>query len=297
MNKPPCFLPSRATDAHKGTFGRVILVGGSRGMAGSISLSAIAALRCGSGLVSAAIPDRCLETVAAFHPALMTVPLEDDSRGRFSLQAAEQLAPRLRQVDAVGCGPGMTTETGSLRLVERLLQTVGVPRVMDADAINCMSLLNWPQSRHEAATGSTSMILTPHPGELARLTGVEPAKREHQIAAAEHLSDQTGAIVVIKGGPTVVVGRAENGETTRWTNSTGNPGMATGGSGDVLTGIITSLLGQGLSSWNSARLGVWIHGRAGDLAAARCGQIGMTAKEILDELPAANAEAITPDTC
>ena len=286
---PPLALPRRSADAHKGTFGRVVLVGGSRGMCGSIALASMAALSSGSGLVSAAVPDRCLETVAAFHPALMTIPLADDEQGCFSLEAAAQLTPRLRGVDAIGCGPGMTTRAGSLRLVERLIDATTIPMVLDADAINSLAVMNWPGS---VGTDSTAkrLVLTPHPGELERLTGCSAEHREAQIDAAVDLSERTGAVVVVKGGPTVVVNRTEQGNPTRWTNTTGNPGMASGGSGDVLTGIITSLLGQGLSCPDAARLGVWIHGRAGDLAARRYGQAAMTAREILGELPYAVRE-------
>tara|TARA_R110002049_G_scaffold2750_9_gene22339 strand:+ start:6330 stop:7223 length:894 start_codon:yes stop_codon:yes gene_type:complete len=296
MNQPPLKLAARESDSHKGSFGRVTLVGGSRGMSGSISLSSIAALHTGSGLVSAAVPDRCLETVAAFHPALMTIPLPDDDQGRFSLDATAQLAPRLRSADAIGCGPGMTVGNGSLRIVERLLVTTQTPRVLDADAINCLPLLDWPNSlalgNQASACPHANLVLTPHPGELARLTGVSPNEREQQINAAAKLCDETGVVIVVKGGPTVVVRAAQQDAKSRWTNSTGNPGMASGGSGDVLTGVITSLLGQGLSAWDAARLGVWVHGRAGDLAAERYGAIGMTAKEILGELPMAMQDAL-----
>lgn len=288
-DRPPLSLPRRAVDAHKGSFGRVIFVGGSRGMSGSIALSSIAALHCGSGLVTAAVPDRCLESVAAWHPALMTIPLADDMQGRFALDAAAQLTPRLVNVDAIGCGPGMTTEIGSLRIVERLLQADHLPCVFDADAINSLALLNWPHAIDDQPDPVSKMVLTPHPGELQRLTGAAAMQREGQIAAARSLASRTGAIVVLKGGPTVVIGH-DDGNQAEWTNTNGNPGMATAGSGDVLTGVITSLLGQGLSAWDAARLGVWIHGRAGDLAAAGHGQSGMTAKELVGGIPAAMTE-------
>ena len=154
-------------------------------------------------------------------------------------------------------------------------------------------MLDWPASS-ENEFAADRLILTPHPGELARLTGHSPADREAQIDAAIDLCERTGAVIVVKGGPTVVVSRTGRSDPTRWTNTTGNPGMASGGSGDVLTGMITSLLGQGLSCPDAARLGVWIHGRAGDLAAQRYGQAGMTAKEILSELPAAMRDAQQP---
>lgn len=281
--QPPLRLPKRNSDAHKGDFGRSLLVGGSRGMSGSIGLSAMAALRCGSGLVTAAVPDRCLETVAAFHPCVMTLAMPDDGTGRFSLQASTTLAANLATAAAVGCGPGMTTAAGSLRIVERLLQERSVPRVFDADAINLLATLDWADSRETLGP----IVLTPHPGELQRLTGASAGDRDAQISVAQALAVKTDAVIVVKGGPTAVV---SSGQV--WINTTGNPGMATAGSGDVLTGIITSLLGQGLSPWDAAGLGVWVHGHAGDMAAKLHGQAGMTALEILEVLPQAMANVV-----
>ncbi len=203
MPQPPLRLPQRNTDAHKGNFGRSLLVGGSRGMSGSIALSAMAALRCGSGLVTAAVPDRCLETVAAFHPCVMTLPMPDDGTGRFSLQASTTLGPNFAAAAAVGCGPGMTTDAGSLRIVERLLHERSVPRVFDADAINVLATLDWADSSE--ALGP--LVLTPHPGELQRLTGASAGDRDGQINAARALAVKTDAVIVVKGGPTAVVSR------------------------------------------------------------------------------------------
>ncbi len=282
--EPPVRLPTRKASAHKGNFGRAMLLGGSRGMSGSIALSAIASLRVGAGLVTAVIPDRCLETVASFHPGIMTVPLSDDLQGRFALDAAVALGSILPAASAIGCGPGMTTCPGSIRIVERLLHWKR-PCVLDADAINVLSLLEgtvWKQQVADRAK-STPLILTPHPGELARLTGVAARDRETQISTATKLCDDHGFFMVVKGGPTVVVGP----EGASWQNSTGNPGMATAGSGDVLTGVITALLSQGLPAWDAARLAVWVHGLAGDLAEQQHGQAGMTAVEICGGLPQA----------
>ncbi len=286
-HQPPASFPKRERDSHKGNFGRVLLCGGSRGMAGSIALSSIAALHTGSGLVSAAIPDRCLETVAAFHPCLMTIPLADDSQGHFVAAAVGELASRLDNLDAIGCGPGMTTNEGSMQIVRRLLEPTKLARVFDADAINCLAKMDWAQQDPASAGNSQSssenlsnIVLTPHPGELGRLTGTTTKDRDLQIEAAQKLAAHHDVTIVVKGGPTVVVDA-----TRTWTNSTGNPGMATAGSGDVLTGVITSLLGQGMTPWDAARLGVWIHGAAGDRAATEYGQAGMSAYELLLELP------------
>ncbi len=279
MSTPPLTLPARPSDAHKGAFGRVLLVGGSRGMAGSISLSSMAALRTGSGLVTAAIPNRCLETVASFHPGVMTIPLPDEVDGFFSIDACSELLKRLGSFDAIGCGPGMTTQPGSLRIVERLTQASPQPMVLDADAINSLALLAWPGN---TPVDASHMVLTPHPGELQRLCGAVAKDRRQQIQAAAKIADATGAIIVLKGGPTVVIGPGQ-----QWSNDTGNPGMATAGSGDVLTGVIAAFLGQKLSPWDAARLGVWTHGLAGDMAASQTGQTGLTCVEIVNALPKA----------
>lgn len=283
--KPPLLLPSRAVDSHKGKYGKVLLVGGSRGMSGSIALSAMAALHTGSGLVSAATPDRCLDTVASFHPGIMTIPLADNSHGQFDLQANIDL-PALAKFGAIGCGPGMTTAPGSIRIVEHLLLQSRTNLVLDADAINALAVLQWPD---QAGTQKSNLVLTPHPGEMERLTGASAKNRDSQKTAAMELAKQIGATIVLKGGPTLVIG-AEG----CWTNTTGNPGMATAGSGDVLTGVITSLLGQGLSAWNAAQLGVWIHGLAGDMAAGAHGQAGMTCLQILHQIPNAVARCVPP---
>jgi NAD(P)H-hydrate epimerase len=258
-------------------------------MSGSIAMSAMAALRTGAGLVTAAVPDRCLETVAGFHPGIMTVPIPDDDAGRFASDADRQVVKRAQGVSAIGCGPGMTTHGGSIRIVERLLGMTSIPRLLDADGLNSLATLSWAGQRGEIEPGGETepgrwgpLVLTPHPGELARLTGVAPDDPEGQIAAAKSLAKRTGAVIVVKGGPTVVVA-----PDLEWTNTTGNPGMATAGSGDVLTGVISALLGQGLSPWDAARLGVWLHGQAGDIAAELHGQAGMTAMEILEALPEA----------
>ena len=283
-SEPPVRLPTRKAAAHKGNFGRALLVGGSRGMSGSIALSAIASLRVGAGLVTAVIPDRCLETVASFHPCIMTSPLADDLQGRFALEASVALNSILPTDSAIGCGPGMTTCPGSVRIVERLLHWQHAC-VLDADAINVLSSLEGTAWKQQVAARDKSapLILTPHPGELARLIGVAASDRETQIATATQLCDDHGLFMVVKGGPTIVVGP----DGASWQNSTGNPGMATAGSGDVLTGILTSFLSQGLTAWDAARLAVWVHGLAGDFAAQQHGQAGMTAVEICGCLPQA----------
>lgn len=278
LPSPPLPFPARSADAHKGNLGRVLLLGGSRGMAGSIALSAMAALKTGSGLVSAAVPDRCLETVAHFHPGVMTIPMSEDDQGRFARTAT---IPNRHVYDAIGMGPGMGTGVGSIRLVEELLSRDRMPRVLDADAINVLAEHPLLESA-STPEDQSNLVITPHPGELARWTGVAPSDRGGQIEASQRMADRFGMTIVIKGAPTVVVSCG-----AYYPNETGNAGMATAGSGDVLTGVVTSLLGRGLSAWNAACLGVFLHGLAGDLAAESVGAEGMTCREILEQLPAA----------
>lgn len=278
---PPIALPCPASDAHKGTFGRVLLIGGSRGMAGSISLSSIAALHTGSGLVSTAVPDSILETVAGFHPSLMTIVLSS-SAGQFAAEAWTAVEPQIEKQDAVGVGPGMTTGPGSTEIVRGLLRQRSVPVVFDADAINVVAKENWFSESFAARhPDDADIVLTPHRGELARLTGVPSSAPEKQNEAAHELAMSANITIVIKGGPTRIVGADAD---MVYINETGNAGMATAGSGDVLTGVVTSLLGQGLSGWDAARLGVWIHGLAGDETARRKSRAGMTSLHLVETL-------------
>lgn len=286
-SQPPLRLKPRKTSDHKGTFGRVLLAGGSRGMAGSISLSAIAALHTGSGLVAAAIPGSVLGTVAGFHPALMTMAMPDQD-GCFSVEAWECVRKIVRRQDAIGLGPGMGTGEGSLTLVQGLLQQRQAPLVIDADALNIVSEQNWfGDTEFARQPEDAPVVLTPHPGELARLTGVPASDAQGQLKAAIGLARRMRMTVVVKGGPSRVVGDSSPDDfAVIYENETGNPAMATGGCGDVLTGVITSLLGQGLSGWDAARLGVWIHGRAGDVAAEQTSVAGMTAWHLVHTLAA-----------
>ncbi len=226
------------------------------------------------------VPSVCLETVASFHPGVMTIAAQDRN-GCFALPAALQVIDVADNVDAIGIGPGMTTCTGSIAVVERVLAITDIPRVIDADALNVIAMAGWTPRL------SGPIVLTPHPGELQRLTGAGPKNRAEQITAAEEIAEATDAVIVVKGGPTVVVSPTE-----KWTNTTGNPGMATAGSGDLLTGVITSLLGQGLTVWDAARLGVWIHGLAGDMAAEQFTPPGVTCVEIAQSIGHATNQAV-----
>lgn len=268
-------LRSRAADSHKGTFGRVLIVGGSRGMAGAPSLAGTAALKSGAGLVSVAVPDPCLDTVSAHNMCYMTIPLPADDEGRVSAAAIPRLKEISEKVTSIGLGPGMSLSNDVTTIVAGLYANYTGPMVVDADALNALALL-W--NKLPAPRGAR--ILTPHIGEFRRLAGNPEMTVDDCRAAAERFAELNGVILVLKGPGTLV----SNG-TIQFTNTTGNAGMATGGSGDVLTGVITALLGQGYAPMEAAALGVHIHGFAGDLAAEAIGQISMNADDIAQFLP------------
>lgn len=268
-------LPVRHPESHKGDHGSILLIGGSRGMSGAIALAAMAGLRMGAGLVSAFVPDCCLRTVAGFDPCLMTISGPDNRNGAFAYTAKHTLAPKLAGYDAIGVGPGMGTGPGSLGLIRMVAGLQQIPRVFDADALAVL-----PTNDGLIVRGPA--ILTPHPGEFQRLTGVSSSDRLSQIIAAKELAARCGVVVVLKGAGTLIT----DGTHSR-INTSGNAGMATGGSGDCLTGVIVALLGQGLDVFDAAVLGVYLHGLAGDFAEKALGQLGMTAADLVRFLPPA----------
>lgn len=270
-------LPPREDDSHKGDYGRALLIGGSRGMAGAISLSGMATLRAGAGLVKVAVPDSSLEVVARFEPSYMTIPLPCDAEGRIALAAREVLIPFIEPATALACGPGLGRSNDLDELVAWLYRTVKQPMVFDADALNALAA---QQPVLEAPGGPR--IFTPHPGEFARLLGVESVAAEDRGRLAREFAARTSGVVLVKGHETAIT----DGRQLAF-NTTGNPGMATGGSGDVLTGVITALLCQGLAPFDAARLGAHVHGAAGDLAAQEIGPVGMIARDLLRRLPRA----------
>lgn len=269
-------MPPRPADSHKGTFGTVLIVGGCAGMAGAPALAGMAALRSGAGLVRLAVPEPIAPIAASFDPCYTLIPLAADSAGRLDRRAYEALLQATQHATAVALGPGLGRSWELDGLVVGLFDEVRIPMVVDADGLNALAS-DLPSLR----PARTARVLTPHPGEFARLIG-RKLEGDERIAAAEDLAARLGAVVVLKGHRTLVTDGMRS-----WRNSSGNPGMATGGSGDVLTGVIAALLAQGMPVLDAARLGVFIHGRAGDLAAAELGQIGMTAADIVRYLPRA----------
>jgi len=243
-------------------------------MSGAVSLAGSAALRGGAGLVRLAVPDVCLPMVALAEPSYMTYPLPSDPRGRIAYRAAESILNAAGPATAVGLGPGLGRSLGLEALVLRVYRQLDKPLVVDADGLNALAA-----RRPLPASTPAPRILTPHPGEFFRLTGsrVEPHK---WAAAAADLARQTGAVVVLKTHRTLITDGKQ-----QWVNSTGNPGMATGGSGDVLTGLVVALLCQGLAPFQAAQLGVYLHGLAGDLASEQLGQESLVASDLLRFIP------------
>lgn len=270
----------RAPDSHKGQFGLVLVVGGSRQMSGAAALAGMAALRGGAGLVRVAVPDVCQATVAAIEPSYMTVALPSDRRGRIAYSALGAIRRWADTATVVACGPGLDRSLGLECLVAALYCELAKPAVFDADGLNALAC------RPEVlARPGGPRVLTPHPGEFARLVGRSRLSADERRGLAVECAARWHAVVVLKGHGTLVT----DGQRS-WTNTTGNPGMATGGSGDVLTGLIAALVAQGLEAFDAARLGVFLHGLAGDLAAEQLGQEALIARDLVQFLPAAFVE-------
>jgi len=270
-------LPPRKPESHKGDFGRALLIGGSLGMAGSISLTAMATLRSGAGLVKVAVPDCILPTVAGFEPSYMTIPLPCDNAGQLSVSGKSQMLEACQAATVIGIGPGLGRGDDINQLVQEIYRQVEVPLVIDADGLNALAADASVLNRHAGPR-----ILTPHPGEFKRLTdglAIDAGDREGAAAA---VAEKWQAVVVLKGHRTVI----SDGERTL-VNTTGNPGLATGGTGDVLTGMITGLLAQSLAPLEAAQLGTYLHGLAGDMAVRELGEVGLIASDLLQFIPGA----------
>lgn len=264
-------LPDRDDFAHKGDFGKILLLCGSRGYTGAAALAAMGALRSGAGLVFLGVPESIYAIEAVKLTESIVFPLPDEN-GMLSGAAVPQILERLPRMDAVLIGPGLGQSAGTLAAVKAVLERFDGPVVVDADGINILA------AHKDILRGrAASTILTPHDGEFARLGGVVGNDR---AAAAENMARQLGCIMLLKGHETVITDGVET-----YINHTGNPGMAVGGSGDVLAGILVSLLGQGIAPLEAAACGAWLHGAAGDLCAARMGQYGMLPGDMVSALP------------
>jgi len=275
-------FPRRARSAHKGDFGHVLVVAGSIGKTGAAVLAAGGALRSGAGLVTVATPEPCLAVVATARAEIMTEPLAVTGSGGLDPASLANLTALARERDAAVLGPGLGQDAGTRELVRRFARECPVPLVVDADALNALAALG-AGGRELLRGRGAATILTPHPGEMARLVGRPTAELQRdRVGAALMLARETGAIVVLKGERTVV---AEPGGRAAIC-PTGNPGMATGGTGDVLSGVAGSLLARH-GALLAATAAPFVHGRAGDLVARRIGEEGLVAGDLVEALPEA----------
>ncbi len=264
-------LPDRAPWGHKGTFGKILLLCGSRGFTGAAYLAAMGALRSGAGLAFLGVPESiyAIEAMKLNEPVVFPLPEED---GMLSELAIPEIEKRLPQMDAVLVGCGLGQSRGTLAVVKTVLRNAKCPVVLDADGINLLA------AHKDILRGRTDpTILTPHEGEFLRFGGEMGVDR---MASAVRFAREWNCILVLKGHETCIT----DGHTC-YCNPTGNPGMAVGGSGDVLAGMVTSLLGQGIEPIKAAACGVWLHGAAGDSCARELGQYGMLPTDMLEVLP------------
>lgn len=265
-------VPMRAAESHKGDFGRVLIVGGSMGKTGAAHLAALGALRSGAGLVTIATPRSCMPILAAMTPEYMTLPLEESPEGTIDYAALERVLDF--PADVIAIGPGISTNPSTAAFVIGLVERAGLPLVIDADALNAFS----GEPERLGGRDGVEMVITPHPGEMARLINkdVEAVQRD-RLNVARDFAASHKLHVVLKGHRTIIAGP----EDRAFINLTGNPGMATGGTGDVLTGMIAAWFAQLLDPEAACKIGVYLHGAAGDLAEADEGDVSLTASDLV----------------
>lgn len=276
-------LPSRKAEYNKGNCGKVAILSGSKGMAGSGCLAAKACLRTGSGLVYLAVPSNLINIYQTVVPEAVVVNLHD-SKDTISEQSLGSIAGLFKKCDVAAIGPGLSVGKSIYNIISSLPETTDIPVVLDADALNAIA-----QNTGLLGKFRKDVVVTPHPGEMARLTGLDiPYIQNNRMEVAKKYAALWGVTVVLKGARTIV---ADKGGHV-YINPTGNPGMATAGSGDSLTGIIASLIGQGVGGTFAAVAGVYLHGLAGDIAARSKGEYGLTATDIVENIPTAIIETI-----
>ena len=270
-------LGPRDPESHKGTFGHAILIGGSTGMSGAILLASRGAIRCGAGLVSAALPESLVPVFDTASQEVMSIPMAQTRQGAIAVEALPAIENILGTASVCAIGPGMSRYKEANAIVRFVLERAGIPVVIDADGLNALeedvSILKERQ---------IPVVLTPHPGEMARLTGktIDEVQSD-RIHYATYYAREWGVTIVLKGNKTLIA--APNGDV--YVNTTGNPGMATAGSGDVLCGIITGLISQGLKPVQASVAGVYLHGLSGDHVTETRGQRGLIASDLLEALP------------
>ena len=268
-------LPKRKPDSHKGDYGRVLVIAGSRGMAGAATLCSEAAYRSGAGLVYIAVPSTLVDVLSVKQTCAVVWPYEERT-------AAIQILEYASRCDVAVIGPGLSQTPTIAAAVREVVGALEVPMVLDADGLNAFEAFPELLGR-----GAAPRVITPHPGEAARLLKSLPSEiQQHRATTAKELADRFLSVAVLKGHRTIVT----DGKRS-YVNRTGNPGMATGGTGDVLAGVIGALIGQKLSPYDAACLGVHLHGKAGDIAARKVGQVSLMATDLLGSLPEAFRKA------
>ncbi len=290
---PPMGPPSspRRLNAHKGDFGHLLVIAGSKGKKGAAALTALASLRCGVGLVTVALP-QSIDTIAPTVMEAMTLPLLETDEGTLSLQNEKTLIEAANGKKAVAIGPGLSQNRETVQLVINLIHQITAPMIIDADGINALATdLSVLKKRDRATHGA--VILTPHPGEMGRLLGVRTdTVQKDRIGIAVEFAKTWDVIVVLKGAHTVIAD--PNGEV--FLSNTGNPGMATAGTGDVLTGMIATALAQGISPIDAAVWGVVLHGLAGDIGCETSGEVSLIATDLIENIPKSIIAVSSPST-
>lgn len=291
LSAPPDFAPllaPRARDANKGSYGHVLVIGGSVGKAGAAAMAGFSALRAGAGLSTVATPQSVLATVAGFHPEVMTEPLAETEAGTISPRSLESgLDLLVERKTVVAIGPGISRHPETVEFVRAAVTRYNTPMVLDADALNAFEHV-----ADKLTGGRSTLVITPHPGEMSRLAGRSVADiQANRLDVARTFAREHDLIVVLKGHRTLIA--APDG--TVWINPTGNPGMATGGTGDILTGMVAGLIAQHPEHALAAiALAVYLHGLAGDLASASFGECSLVATDLVRFLPEAFLEMRSP---
>lgn len=272
-------LPARAPDAHKGDFGHVLVVAGSPGMTGAACMTADAAQRAGAGLVTLALPEGLNLAAEVKLTSVMSMPLPQTGSGALGLKAGVRVLECADRFDLIAIGPGLGREEETFRMVTSLVGKLEPPLVIDADALNALAGETQALKQRKSAT-----VLTPHPGEMMRLAGLSSVEdvQSNRCGEASRFAKEHNVVLALKGHGTVVT----DGERL-YVNPTGNPGMAAGGTGDVLTGLVAGLLCQPLDTFGAVQTAVFVHGLAGDLAASDKGQLSLTAEDLFDQVPRA----------
>lgn len=270
-------IPERKKDTHKGTYGKVGVIGGSKGMTGAVALASRACLRSGSGLVYSFVPESLSNIIEILVTEAVTLPITCTNEGHFGIDSIDEIKEAIDKIDCLVLGPGMGVDKERIRFIKEILSYTNKPIVLDADGINCISKDNKALAQRQHIT-----VITPHPAELARLLDVTVEKiQSNRIEYCRYTARTFNTITVLKGYNTVISN--PNGDI--YINTTGNPGMSTAGSGDVLSGMIASFIGQKIEPLDAAIAGVFLHGLAGDIGAKEKGEYGLIAGDIVESIP------------